>query len=74
MLIGYYNYDQQADEFAKLSPANRVKRALEEGSKIHPQYNAEFESGISVAWHKTPTASADGQTGTTSNGKTSTRY
>ncbi|MDQ6717709.1 MAG: flavin monoamine oxidase family protein [Gemmatimonadota bacterium] len=54
VLIGYYNYDQQADEFAKLSPADRVKRALAEGRKIHPQYDAEFESGISVAWHKTP--------------------
>ncbi len=54
VLIGYYNYDQQADEFAKLSPQDRVKRALAEGRKIHPQYDAEFESGISVAWHKTP--------------------
>jgi monoamine oxidase len=54
VLIGYYNYDAQADEFAKLSPPDRVKRALAEGRKIHPQYDAEFENGISVAWHKTP--------------------
>ena len=54
VLIGYYNYDQQADEYARLSPADRVKRALAEGSKIHPQYEKEFENGISVAWHKVP--------------------
>jgi monoamine oxidase len=54
VLIGYYNYDQQADEFAKASPADRIKRALAEGRKIHPQYDAEFENGICVAWHKTP--------------------
>jgi len=54
VLIGYYNYDTQAAEFAALSPADRIKRALAEGRKIHPQYDAEFENGISVAWHKTP--------------------
>lgn len=54
VLIGYYNYDQQADEFAKLSPSDRIARALAEGRKIHPQYDAEFENGVSVAWHKTP--------------------
>ena len=26
--------------------------ALEQGSRIHPQYRAEFESGFSVAWHR----------------------
>lgn len=54
VLIGYYNYDQQADEFAKLSPPDRIKRALAEGNKIHPQYAAEFENGMSVAWHRVP--------------------
>jgi monoamine oxidase len=53
VLIGYSYYDMQADEYAQLSPPDRIKRALAEGGKIHPQYAAEFENGISVAWHKT---------------------
>ncbi|HEY8540061.1 MAG TPA: FAD-dependent oxidoreductase, partial [Steroidobacteraceae bacterium] len=30
------------------------ERALEQGSKIHPQYRDEFELGASVAWHRVP--------------------
>ncbi len=54
VLIGYYNYDQEAVSYSDLSPADRIKRALSEGRLIHPQYDQEFENGISVAWHKVP--------------------
>ncbi len=54
VLVGYYNYDNQAKEFGNLPPAERQARALREGGKIHPQYAAEFENGFSVAWHKVP--------------------
>jgi monoamine oxidase len=37
-----------------MSPEERVKRAVEYGSRIHPQYKAEFENGIAVAWHRVP--------------------
>jgi monoamine oxidase len=43
-------------EFTSLHPAERVARAVEFGSIIHPQYPAEFENGISVAWHRVPFA------------------
>jgi monoamine oxidase len=43
-------------EFTSLHPAERVARAVEFGSIIHPQYAAEFENGISVAWHRVPFA------------------
>jgi monoamine oxidase len=39
-----------------LEPAERVKRALEYGARIHPQYHADFESGVSVAWLRVPGA------------------
>ena len=39
-------------EFTSLHRAERIARALELGSIIHPQYPAEFENGISVAWHR----------------------
>jgi monoamine oxidase len=25
-----------------------------QGRQIHPQYDAEFDSGVSVAWHRSP--------------------
>jgi monoamine oxidase len=37
-----------------LSPEDRIKRALEQGSKIHPQYPKEFDNGMAVAWHRSP--------------------
>jgi hypothetical protein len=37
-----------------MSPQERVAKAVEYGSRIHPQYTAEFENGISVAWHRSP--------------------
>ena len=41
-------------EFTSLSPAERVKKAVEWGAQIHPQYKDEFENGISVGWHRVP--------------------
>jgi monoamine oxidase len=40
--------------FTAMSPADRVKKAVEYGAQIHPQYREEFENGISVAWHRVP--------------------
>jgi monoamine oxidase len=44
------------NEFIALSPADRVRRALEYGAIIHPQYLREFETGVSVAWSRMPSA------------------
>lgn len=52
ILVGYYNFEKTAEEMANLSLAERQARALAEGGKIHPQYEQEFETGFSVAWHK----------------------
>jgi monoamine oxidase len=35
-------------------PQERVKRAVDYGAQLHPQYAKEFENGISVAWHRSP--------------------
>jgi monoamine oxidase len=37
-----------------LSPAERIGRALAFGAQIHPQYPAEFDNGMAVAWHRVP--------------------
>ena len=54
VLVGCYNFGQDAIEYGVLSPKERAARALTEGAKIHPQYPAEFENAWSVAWHRVP--------------------
>ncbi len=55
VLLGAYLYEgANAYEFTSMAPAERVKRAVEFGSSLHPQYQAEFENGIAVAWHRVP--------------------
>ena len=55
VLLGGYTLDgPNSYEFTAMSPAERLKRAVEFGAQIHPQYRAEFENGVSVAWHRVP--------------------
>ena len=55
VLLGAYIFEgANAYEFAAMPPAERVARAVAFGSSIHPQYAAEFENGIAVAWHRVP--------------------
>lgn len=52
VLVGYYLQGQSGRPIGEKTPAERLELALEQGSRIHPQYNAEFENGFSVAWHR----------------------
>lgn len=52
ILIGYYNFGQNAVDYGNLSLSTRESRALSQGAKIHPQYSKYFETSYSVAWHK----------------------
>jgi monoamine oxidase len=55
VLLGAYIFGgPNAYEFTSMSPAERIAQAVELGSKIHPQYRAEFENGVAVAWHRMP--------------------
>ena len=55
VLLGAYLFDgANAYEFTAMPPAERVARAVEFGGGIHPQYPAEFENGVAVAWHRMP--------------------
>jgi len=54
VLLGAYLFGPNATEFTALAPQDRVKKAVEYGSQIHPQYHEEYENGISVAWHRSP--------------------
>jgi monoamine oxidase len=54
VLLGAYAFGSYAFEWTALSPAERLRRVLEFGAQIHPQYEKEFENGISVGWHREP--------------------
>jgi len=55
VLLGAYVYEgANSFEFTSMNPADRVARAVDFGSSIHPQYKTEFENGIAVAWHRVP--------------------
>lgn len=56
ILLGAYTGGAYGYEFTALSPDERVRRALAYGTQIHPQMEAEFENGISVAWFRVPSA------------------
>jgi monoamine oxidase len=54
VLQAAYVFGPNAYRFSSWSPEERIKKALEFGSKLHPQYMAEFETGASIAWHRVP--------------------
>jgi len=54
VLLGAYLFGLNAAEFTAMAPEERVSKAVEYGSRIHPQYLEEFENGIAVAWHRSP--------------------
>jgi monoamine oxidase len=54
VLYGAFMFGAYSYEFAGMSAAERVKKAVEYGAQIHPQYPAEFQNGVSVAWHRQP--------------------
>ena len=54
VLLGAYSGGSYGYELTALPPEERVKRALEWGSQIHPQYRDEYMNGVSVGWHRVP--------------------
>jgi len=57
VLLGAYIWDfLNSMKFTSMAPAERVAKALEYGAQIHPQYPAEFDNGVAVAWHRVPFA------------------
>jgi monoamine oxidase len=54
VLLGAYIWGLNAMEFTAMTPQERVQKALDYGSQIHPQYRQEFDHGVAVAWHRSP--------------------
>ncbi len=51
LLLASYTWGMDALRWGALPRAERVRLAVEDVAKIHPQIAAEFEVGASVAWH-----------------------
>jgi monoamine oxidase len=57
VLLGAYIWEMlDSMQFTSMTAAERVAKAVEYGSQIHPQYRAEFDNGVAVAWHRSPFA------------------
>ena len=54
VLLGGYAYGLDAYQLTAMTPEARVRKAVEYGSQIHPQYAQEFDNGVAVAWHRSP--------------------
>jgi monoamine oxidase len=54
VLLGAYIFGPEAYQITALPPEQRVKRVVEWGSQIHPQYPTEFQNGVAVGWHRVP--------------------
>ena len=54
VLLGAYIWGLDAMDFTAMAPEERVRKAVAYGSQIHPQYPAEFDNGVAVAWHRSP--------------------
>lgn len=55
MLVGYCTEGPIAEAYAELTPPQRVRRAVEQGAKIHgPVHRDELDDAFSVAWNRPP--------------------
>ncbi len=54
VILGAYAFGPSATLYTSLSPEERIRKTLEYGAQVHPQYMQEFETGASVAWHRVP--------------------
>jgi len=55
VVIGYYNFGGNADRYAAMTHADRLRRALDQGAKIHgAKYRQGVASSASIAWIRQP--------------------
>ncbi|MEY4511947.1 MAG: hypothetical protein RLZZ450_4069 [Pseudomonadota bacterium] len=51
VLVGAYVF-RDGEQFAALSPAQRIEIAIQGGETLHPGYRNEVEQGVSISWRK----------------------
>jgi monoamine oxidase len=53
IVVGYYNFGANAERYGDLPHAQRLARAVEQGSKVHGDVYRQVEESFSVAWQHT---------------------
>jgi monoamine oxidase len=54
VLLGAYMFGADAYKFTAMEPAERLRKIVDYGAQIHPQYRQEYDNGITVAWNRVP--------------------
>ncbi len=54
VLLGAYTFGANSFQISAMAPEERVRKTVEWGAQIHPQYTSEFQHGVAVAWHRVP--------------------
>ncbi|WP_225991726.1 flavin monoamine oxidase family protein [Actinomadura montaniterrae] len=55
VIVGYYNYDETADKYGKMTPRQRQDRAVALGERIYgAKYRTELASSFSQSWRYIP--------------------
>ncbi|GAA4578533.1 flavin monoamine oxidase family protein [Planotetraspora phitsanulokensis] len=55
LVVGYYNLNADADSYAAMKHADRERRAIQQGIRVHgDKYRTELLSSVSIAWRKQP--------------------
>jgi monoamine oxidase len=56
ILTGAYNYDLNARHFGTMTPAQRLRHAMNGAKKLHPDFDKHvpLELGLSIAWQNVP--------------------
>ena len=53
IMLGAYTWNHEnAEFFARLDPQQRFEVALDQGSRIHPDYRKYAENFVSIPWHR----------------------
>jgi monoamine oxidase len=53
VMLGAYTFaDETGEKFSRLTPAQRIDLAIQQGEKLHPGYRDHVESGVSIPWHR----------------------
>lgn len=55
VILGAYTFGGASYKFAGMTPEERIREALEQGSAFHPgRYKENFSNGATVAWSRVP--------------------
>jgi monoamine oxidase len=53
VMLGAYTFgDETGEKFARMTPAQRIELAIQQGEKLHPGYRNYVESAVSIPWHR----------------------